>query len=245
MSKSLFSADFSSLIAFHGGVIHIRTENGISLIGTAEVVNKDINPLTQKQFTAQEKEFISERCKTHAFCMNGVDIPGSIEWYNEYKKELVPEQIRDPYNKRKFETARYFMFPHDLYGHFKNYERDTSLIKEFIRYERADAEKALKESKTRGIWLLRHSSYNRDDKGTHKLKVEQYGVRYFALSFVDKLNGSIKHTLFKYTPGIGWSAKFAGKKFYHVHFVDMLNALLKNYGLEYANIKSDYVEAHF
>lgn len=199
------------------------------------------HPLTRRQLKKYELKYIK-----HYFECLKYEESNTIE--ESYIKDVYDRYIKQNGNVDaflKFE-ARALLNLQDFAEHFKNYKQD----KQLLQYERKQAEKELGK-KIPGSWLIRNSSFNRQNDKLKSELLKKLGIKFYALSFVDQSH-EIKHMLFSHFPGRGWAISgnnviFEGKtvkpspnETYFVCFCDMLSYILQKHQLKFSMVKNNY-----
>ncbi len=87
-----------------------------------------------------------------------------------------------------------------------------------------------------GKWLLRHSSRNRPTDINEQNRLQQLGIRYYALSYIDR-NMKIKHVLITFQVGKGWY-----NRIWYTNFLDVLEETLLQQGLRFNQQIFGYIQ---
>lgn len=205
-----------------------------------DIRNLTRHPITQEPFSDPVTPYIQEHAQCYDLTNDLVLSDGTLreffKWYDESRKKgfTVSELRNNLETTYAYNIVRYYLSIYDFQSHFRTFD-GTDINQE--RYERYLAEQALSTRGRVGTWLLRHSSYNRPVEQKARDRLKQYGIRYYALSYVTKMY-QIEHELIEHRIGFGWRHR----KTWFPNFLDCLEEILRRLDLPYDERVSKYVD---
>lgn len=233
------SLDRNIIFQCHGKYIYLFGNENLTLFKTKRVIDLAENPITQKKFSPHIINYIKFRAEcyndTRDMLLTKEILEKTFSWYeNERRAGITVDQLKtSPETEQNYKIVRYYMTAIDFQSHFKQFDPADS---DQERYERDLAEKALRNGGRKGLWLLRHSSYNRPGKKETIDRLRRYGIRYYALSFVDE-EMEINHLLLTHQVGVGWNYLRA----WFPTFIDCLEYTLDANNISYFKRISSYI----
>ena len=232
--------DRQTLLDFHGKYIFIFGTDRLNLFETKSMINLTTHPILGKQLCKETLQYIKSYEECYEMSKDMLLSPQVLQqfftWYiTRRKAEVTVEQLKTNVSTyQAYNIVRLYMTATDFQDHFRNFDPENS---DYERYERHLAEKALQKRKQIGTWLLRHSSYNRPNNEEDMLNLRRKGIRYYAISYIDRDN-EIQHVLLIHQVGKGW--KYSTNWF--SNFLECLEfALIKNKLPFYGRI-GNYIE---
>lgn len=226
-------------INFRGRYLFLFGEDTLDLFDVEMVKPMIRHPVTKEVFESSTLKYIQAYAECYKLT-NDVDVSPKLlktlyHWYNRNRKAGISADVlnNDTETKSAYNIVRHYLTITDFHSHFHDFNPHDSNQE---RYERDLAEKALKLNGRIGTWLLRHSSYNRPNDKEKADKLKRYGIKYYAISFINRI-GLIDHELIQYRVGYGWKNR---NKWYPT-FIDCLEAVLISLGLPYERRIDDYI----
>lgn len=224
---------------YHGKYVYIFGNHALQLFETEQVKTLTDNPIDGKPLTAAAIAYIKFHADRYAFS-EGLELSDELlsaffSWYNESRMTGQSDTTLrlNPETSQAYNIVRYYLTIADFQGHFKNFEPENEGQE---RYERDQAEKALRAKRRSGVWLLRHSSYNRPVDPVVRKKLHREGIRYYALSYVSP-DAQIQHRLIEQRVGFGWLYA----KQWFTNFLDCLEYALHSNQLPYNARIGEYI----
>jgi hypothetical protein len=190
----------------HGRYVYIFGNDELQLFDTEEAKDLTDNPLDGKPLTAAALAYIKFHADCFAFSqpleLSDELLDQFFIWYDQSRTagQSVASLSTNPETSQAYNIVRYYLTITDFQSHFKSFEPDNEGQE---RFERAQAEKALRERRHIGAWLLRHSSLNRPVEPEVQESLHREGIRYYALSYISR-ETQINHRLIEQRIGFGW-----------------------------------------
>jgi hypothetical protein len=230
-----------------GKYVFIPGDKNVVMLETSSLVGENINPITGIKMSSDTILYIlfhsSCYINTHHIDLDQCVLDECFSWYhNMRRKGKTFDEIRlSQQFKEKYNIVKYYLTPVDFQEHFRSFDPKDSNSEV---YERDLAEKALINSGEIGSWLIRHSSKNRPESKDMQNYLNNFGIRYYAISYLES-SSKIKHLLINKEVGVGWN--FSDTEQFHTftNFLECLEYILIIFDLKYSSRISVYVSPDY
>lgn len=243
--RDYIEADRFNMIDFRGRYLFVMVDEHLELAETSVLYRAlSSRPFQERTLSRETQCLVSFRMEcynvTKDLQIDDDFIRELARWYTETRKDhSILSLNENPDTNLQLGLARYYMGPQDFYKHFRKFD---SLDKTHERFERSQAIKALLKHNLPGIWLLRHSSYNRPENPNTLADIIRFGLRYYVLSYSKNHHDTmiIKHILITFNVTTGWSSTVDATIIFP-NFLDCLEYILQKHHLGFANLHSEYI----
>lgn len=222
-----------------GKYIFLEGATGLNLFETKSLRKEKQHPITGRDLKSEEISYIKfhDKCyrETHGMLLTESSLACFFSWYEKMRSTGTSlDGLRNSRDwTHAYSIVRYYLTATDFQSHFVNF---NPIHSNKYAFERDLAENALRARKDIGTWLIRHSSRNRPACNEEWERLQRFGIRYYALSFIGQ-DCEIKHTLIVCKIGSGW---YAADR-WHTNFTEALEATLVRNNLSFTQRITGYI----